>query len=180
MKSGKSLELIARVAPYEFAHKRVLYVQSKKDVRDEGITSRAGINTKATRVSSLSEVKNNVDVIGIDEVHMFHEDDAKYIEKWLRKGKEVFASGLDLDYSATLTPMVRRLVELKPELVITKTAVCEACHEYRALFTQILHKGKAVLGGLPSIVPEDGTYVYQARCRDCYEHPAYSKKSAAA
>jgi thymidine kinase len=177
MKSGKSLELIARVAPYEFANKRVLYVQSNKDVRDEGITSRAGINTKATRVRSLAEVKNNVDVIGIDEVHMFDESDAQYIARWLKKGKEVFASGLDLDYSASLTPMVKRLIELKPENIITKTAVCEACHEYRALFTQILHKGQPVLGGLPPIVPEDGTYVYQARCRDCYEHPAYSRKS---
>ena len=174
MKSGKSLELIARVAPYEFANKKVLYVKSSKDVRDQGITSRAGINTKAVHVSSLSEVKNHVDVIGIDEVHMFDEDDAKYIDEWLNNGKEVFASGLDLDYSATITPMVRRLVELKPELILTKTAVCEACHEYRALFTQIIHKGKPVLGGLPPIVPEDGTYIYQARCRNCYKHPAYS------
>ena len=178
MKSGKSLELIARVAPYEFAHKKVLYVQSNRDVRDqEGIiTSRAGINTKATRVASLGEVKNNVDVIGIDEVHMFDEDDARFVQKWLKKGKEVFASGLDLDYSATITPMVKRLLELKPERVITKTSVCEACHEYRALFTQILYRGRPVLGGLPPIVPEDGTYVYQARCRDCYQHPAYTNK----
>ncbi len=170
MKSGKSLELIARVAPYEFADKKVLYVQTKKDVRDEGIKSRIGINTRASRVKSLAEVKNGFDVIGIDEVHMFDIKDIGMIKRWLGEGKEVFASGLDLDYSATLTPMVRKILELKPDLIINKVAVCEVCHDYSAQFTQILHHGEPVLGGLPHIVPEDGTYEYQARCRACYIH----------
>jgi thymidine kinase len=168
MKSGKSLELIARVAPYEFAKKKVLYVQTKKDVRDEGITSRIGINTRALRIKSLKEVVNGFDVIGIDEVHMFDETDIAHIKKWLQEGKEIFASGLDLDYSATLTPMVKKILELKPDRIINKLAVCEVCHDYSAQFTQILHHGKAVLSGLPHIVPEDGTYQYQARCRNCY------------
>lgn len=168
MKSGKSLELIARVAPYEFADKKVLYVQSKKDVRDEGITSRVGLNTRAERVASLADIKNGVDVIGVDEVHMFPETDAKYIAKWVRDGKQVFLTGLDLDYSATLQPMIKKILELKPHNIIIKKAVCEVCHKYKAQFTQILHNGEPVLGGLPPLVPEDGTYVYQARCRDCY------------
>lgn len=44
MKSGKSLELISRVAPYEFAHDRVLYVQPKANTRDEGVWSRGGLS----------------------------------------------------------------------------------------------------------------------------------------
>lgn len=168
MKSGKSLELIARVAPYEFADKKVLYIQSKTDVRDEGITSRIGLNTKAVRVKSLIDVKNGVDVIGIDEVHMFPTSDARVIEKWVLGGKEVFVTGLDLDYSATLQPMIKKILELKPNNIIIKKAVCECCHKYRGQFTQILHNGEPVLEGLPPIVPEDGTYVYQPRCRKCY------------
>lgn len=168
MKSGKSLELIARVAPYEFADKKVLYIQSNKDVRDKGITSRIGLNTNATQVASLADVKNGVDVIGIDEVHMFPISDARIIEKWVRADKQVFVTGLDLDYSATLQPMIKKILELKPNNIIIKKAVCECCHKYRAQFTQILHNGEAVLGGLPPVVPEDGTYVYQARCRKCY------------
>ena len=168
MKSGKSLELIARVAPYEFAEKKVLYIQPKKDVREEGIKSRIGINTRAERVKSLSQVKNGVDVIGIDEVHMFPITDAEYIAKWLSEGKQVFVTGLDLDYSGRLQPMIARIMELKPHNIIVKKAVCEACHKYKAQYTQILHNGEPVLGGLPPIVPEDGTYVYEARCRDCH------------
>ena len=168
MKSGKSLELIARVAPYEFAEKKVLYLQPHSDVRDSGITSRAGINTKASRVKSLAEIDNGFDVIAVDEVNMFDEKDYKTIDKWVGEGKEVFVSGLDLDYSGRLIPIVKKIFELKPDLLITKLAVCDVCHRYNAQFTQILDKGKPVLEGLPSLVPEDGTYVYEARCRDCY------------
>lgn len=168
MKSGKSLELIARVAPYEHAKKKVLYVKSKKDVRDKTLHSRIGLNTRALSVKTLKEVTNGFDVIGIDEVHMFPASDVKQIVKWLSEGRDVFASGLDLDYSATLTPMVTKILELKPDKIITKVAVCEGCHKYTAQFTQIFKGGKPVLGGLPPVVPEDGTYIYEPRCRDCY------------
>lgn len=168
MKSGKSLELIARVAPYEFAEKKVLYLQPHKDVRDEGITSRAGINTKAKRVNSLAEVNNGFDVIAVDEINMFPEKDAAVIANWLKKGKDVFLSGLDLDYSGTMMPIIKKVLELKPDKVITKLAVCEVCRSYTAQFTQILDNGKPVLGGLSPVTPEDGRYVYEARCRNCY------------
>jgi thymidine kinase len=168
MKSGKSLELIARVAPYEFAEKKVLYLQPHSDVRDSGITSRAGINTKASRVKSLAEIDNGFDVIAVDEVNMFDEKDSRVVDKWVREGKEVFVSGLDLDYSGTMMPIVKKIFELKPDLLITKLAVCDKCHRYNAQFTQIFDKRKPVMEGLPSLVPEDGTYIYEARCRDCY------------
>ena len=106
--------------PYEFAEKKVLYIQPKKDVREEGIKSRIGINTRAERVKSLSQVKNGVDVIGIDEVHMFPITDAEYIAKWLSEGKQVFVTGLDLDYSGRLQPMIARIMELKPHNIIVK------------------------------------------------------------
>lgn len=168
MKSGKSLELIARVAPYEFADKKVLYLQPHSDVRDSGIKSRAGINTKAKRVKKLSEINNGFDVIAVDEVNMFEAGDAVQIGKWVKQGKEIFVSGLDLDYSGTMMPIIKEVLELKPDLIITKLAVCDVCHQYNAQFTQILDKGQPVLGGLPSLVPEDGTYLYEARCRNCY------------
>jgi len=169
IKSGKSLELIARVAPYEFANKKVVYVQPHKNVRDDGITSRLGISTNAQRVKTLAEVADDVDVIGIDEVHMLPVSDAAYIEDWLKRDKEVVVSGLDIDYSATLTPMVVKLLQLKPDLVINKLSVCEVCRQHNAQFTQIIDNGKLVLGGLPAVVPEDGTYQYQARCRACFK-----------
>lgn len=168
MKSGKSLELIARVAPHEFADSRVLYVQPKANIRDEGVSSRLGINTKAASVKSLKSIKEGFDVIGIDEVHMFAVKDIDCIEKWLRQGKALFISGLDLDYRGKMPPIIKKLLELKPEKTIMKHAVCDSCKKYEAQFTQIFHKDKPVLGGLPIIVPDDGTYRYNASCRTCF------------
>lgn len=168
MKSGKSLELIARVAPYEFANQQVLYVQPEANVRDTGISSRLGINTKAISVTSLEDISTPFDVIGIDEANMFDPKDAEVIEKWLTQGRSVFISGLDLDYRGKMPPIILKLLELKPETIITKIAVCDICKQYRAQFTQIVHEGEPILSGLPLITPEDGTYTYQARCRECF------------
>jgi thymidine kinase len=168
MKSGKSLELIARVAPYEFADQKVLYVQPHANTRDAGIRSRLGINTNAVSVASLSEITEPFDVVGIDEIHMFDPKDASVIEDWIKQGKAVFVSGLDLDYRAKMPPIVARLMEIKPDVIISKIAVCDICKKYQAQFSQIVHNGEPVLAGLPLITPEDGTYEYQARCRDCF------------
>ena len=168
MKSGKSLELIARVAPYEFADHQVLYAQPKANVRDEGVASRLGLNTKAVNVRSLKSIKNRFDAIGIDEVHMFAVKDIEVIEKWLKQGKQLFISGLDLDYRGKMPPVIKKLLELKPEKTITKLAVCDTCKKYEARFTQIIHNGKPVLSGLPIIIPDDGTYKYIASCRSCF------------
>lgn len=168
MKSGKTLELIARVAPYEFADQRVLYVQSAHNVRDDGICSRLGLNTKAIRVNSLTEIKQDFDVMGVDESLMFPTSDLPLIEKWLAQGKTLFFSSLDLDYRAKMPEIIKDLVELKPDQIIYKTAVCDVCKQYDARFSQILHNGELVLEGLPTVTPEDGTYEYQARCRKCF------------
>jgi thymidine kinase len=168
MKSGKSLELIARVAPHVFAHQQVRYLQPRANVRDTGISSRLGINTDAMSVRSLEELTEPFDVVGVDEIHMFDTADAAVIDRWLQAGKTVFISGLDLDYRATVPPIITRLYELKPDTIILKRAVCDTCHKYNALFTQIIHNKKPVLGGLPVVVPEDGTYQYEARCRTCF------------
>lgn len=171
MKSGKSLELIARIAPYEFAGKKVLYAQPNHNVRDDGVVSRSGLKVKAIKVTTLTEIPKGFDVIGIDEINMFAEGDARQVFDWLNDNKEVVVSGLDLSYKAELIPIIARLLELKPDTIISKLAVCEVCLNYEAKFTQILHKGEPLLGGISIISPEDGTYVYEPRCRSCYVRP---------
>lgn len=168
MKSGKSLELIARVAPHQFADHEVVYVQPYANVRDTGVSSRLGVNTEALSVKSLNDVPKNFDVIGIDEIHMFKTKDLKHVEDWLRAGKSLFISGLDLDYRGKMPPIIQNLLELKPEKTITKLAVCDICKKYKAQFSQIIHNMEPVLGGLPLVTIDDGSYQFQARCRDCF------------
>lgn len=168
MKSGKSLELIARVEPFRFAKKKVLYLQPKLNTRESDITSRSGVNIGARVVSSLQEVDDSFDVVGIDEIHMFNVEDASIIDQWIRAGKDVFVSGLDLDYRGTMLEVIHKLLELSPDSMIVKRAVCESCHAYDARFTQVLDNGEPVLAGLPQIIPDDGAYTYEARCRKCF------------
>ena len=168
MKSGKSLELIARVAPFAFADKKILYVSPGRNVRESNVQSRLGINAEAMVASSLSEIPSTFDVVGVDEVHMFDETDAPIIEQWVKGGKDVFISGLDLDYRGGMIPIVQRIFEFRPDTVLMKYAVCEVCHVYDARFTQILKDGVAVRGGLPPVVPDDGSYQYETRCRACF------------
>lgn len=169
MKSGKSLELIAQVAPYEHTEKNVVYVQPEANTRDKGIQSRLGVNATALTINSLCDVEQPFDVIGIDEVHMFPETDKDIVEKWIHKGKNIIASGLDLDYRGKMLPIILRLHELKPDVLITKHAVCDACKEYNAHFTQILTNQQPILGGLDAVTIDDGSYDFQARCRDCFQ-----------
>jgi len=168
MKSGKSLELIARVAPYKFADKKVLYVQPQLNVRDKDIKSRLGVGIKAQKIKSLNDITESFDVIGIDEIHMFDSLGYTTVSKWLKNGREVFASGLDLNYQGKMIPIIKHLLELKPEHIVSKTAVCDVCKNYCAIYTQILNGNKIIKAGLPDIIPEDGAYVYQARCRNCF------------
>lgn len=137
-------------------------------MRDIGIQSRMGIGAAALSLQTLSEVDDGFDVIGIDEIHMFHESDERIINKWLVEGKNIIASGLDLDYRGKMMPIIIRLLELKPDKLVTNKAVCDSCKKYDARFTQILKSGIAIHSGLPHVVPEDGTYEYQARCRGCF------------
>lgn len=168
MKSRKSSELLSRMSPYEHTDQTVLYVQPEANVRDIGIRSRMGIGAAALSLQTLREVDDQFDVIGIDEIHMFHESDEQIINKWLVEGKNIIASGLDLDYRGKMMPIIIRLLELKPDKLVTNKAVCDSCKKYDARFTQILKSGIAVQSGLPHVVPEDGTYEYQARCRGCF------------
>lgn len=172
MKSGKSAELNARVTPYLHARDTdVLFIQPESNVRDGGIIkSRMGSYAAATVVRSLSEIEQPFDVVGIDEVHMFKKRDVGIIRNWLHDDRDVFLSGLDLDYRGKMIPIVQRLFELRHDELIMKTAICDECADRHrpAHFSQILRNNVPLLGGLPPVVPEDGTYEYQARCRECF------------
>lgn len=180
MKSGKSLELIARMQPYEFTDKKLLLVQPAANVRDSGIVSRSGLSKTAQKVTSLHDVLvDDYDVIGIDEVHMFEPQETALVQTWILAGKQIIASGLDLDYSATLIPIIGKLLALKPEKIIDRRSVCELCKRLSGRYSQIVHNGRVIRAGLPSVVPEDGTYAYRPVCRTCYFSDEIPTDSAA-
>ena len=169
MKSGKSFDLISFFAPLQYTDIPFTLYQSARNVRDEQIYSRNGIGLKAQKVASLQELlPATSQIIGIDEVHMFDPSEVVYIEKLLDQGIKVIASGLDLDYQGNMFETTRRLLELSPKEVRYRRAVCERCKSPEAIYSQVLRDSIPLTEGMPPMIPEDGTFSYQATCRKCF------------
>ena len=174
MKSGKSLALISTLSPLQFTRVRHRVYQSERHVRDTGVTSRSGGELATTKVSSLhAALDEQLDVVGVDEVHMFDLDDMAVIDELLRRGTRVVVAGIDLDHRGELFAPVRALLELGPDTVAYRRAVCDQCREFSATHTQVLRSGEPFLDHLggSEALPDDGTFSYEARCRSCFVRP---------
>ena len=168
MKSGKSFDLISHFAPLQYTDIPFELYQSARNVRDAEIWSRNGISLKAKKVHDLSEtLQSDAKVIGIDEVHMFEEDNATYVDELLKRGVKVIVSGLDTSYQGNMFGIVKRLLELGPTEVTYRKSVCEECRVPNAIYTQVFKDNKPLFKGDP-VLPEDGTYIYKPVCRNCF------------
>ncbi len=169
MKSGKSFDLISYFAPLKFTDIPHILYQSKRNVRDEHISSRNGVVIEAKKVSALSEaLENNFTIVGIDELHMFDPKDVAVVAELLKRGVKVVAAGLDLDYRGKMFDVVKGLLELGPKEVRYKRAVCELCRQPSAVYSQVFSKGLPLTEGMPPVIPDDGTFTYQPVCRNCF------------
>ena len=169
MKSGKSFEMISHFMPLGYTDISFGIYQPIKNIRDENTWSRSGLSVKAKKIQTLYDIlENNEAIVGIDEIHMFEESDAKAVSALLKNNVKVFASGLDMDYRGKMFPIIKRLFELGPQKVNYKRAVCEICKKPQAVYTQIYQNGVPITNGVPSIIPEDGTYEYRPVCQNCF------------
>jgi thymidine kinase len=170
MKSGKSFELINHFMFLEKKNVSFGLYQSLRNVRDKKIWSRDGIEINAGKIDSLSEIKReNVEVVGVDEIHMFPAEDVGIIKDLLERGVKVIIAGLDTDYQGKMFSIVRKLLDLKPGKVEYKKAICEICWKEEAIYTQIFKDKEFILDGLPPVVPDDGTYTYKPVCKNCFK-----------
>lgn len=169
MKSGKSFDLISHFAPLQYTDISYILYQSSRNVRDEKISSRNGVGIEAKKITNLKEaLDKNFSVIGIDEVHMFDSADVVVVAQLLKNGVKVVAAGLDMDYKGKIFDIVKSLLELGPKEVRYRRAACEVCRLPEAVYTQVFNKGEPVVVGMPSVIPDDGTFTYQPVCRHCF------------
>ena len=169
MKSGKSFDLISHFSPLQYTTSTFALYQPDKNVRDEKIASRSGLFLEAKKIKNLSSLLDvPASVVGIDEIHMFNPADISTIHDLLVRGTDVVVSGLDMDYRGVMFPIVQKLFELGPREVRYKRAVCNLCKAYTGIHTQIYHNGQALTGGIPSVIPDDGTFIYEPVCRTCF------------
>jgi thymidine kinase len=169
MKSGKSYELISHFAPLKYTEIAYRVYQPFKNVRDEQIQSRNGSLLEGKKIKSLREIlEDDVAVVGIDEFHMFGDDDIDVVDSLLCQKKTLIISSLDTDYRGRLFDNVTSLFALGPKEVKFRRAVCEVCKIPDAVYTQIFDGDKPLLSGMPASVPEDGRFSYVPMCRSCF------------
>ena len=128
MKSGKSYDLISFFAPLKYTNIPYALYQSARNVRDEKVSSRNGVNLEAKKVLSLEEaLHSNYQVVGVDETHMFGAEDIEVVRELLKNKVKVIISGLDLDYRGKMFEIIKGFFELGPKEVRYRRAVCELC-----------------------------------------------------
>jgi len=172
MFAGKTEELIRRIKTLEFAKKNVLVFKPALDNRysNTKVVSHAGSSVESIVVpdarSILDFVKDDTDVIAIDEVQFFDEDVLLVCDYLAKKGKRVMCAGLDTDFRAEPFGVMPRLIT-DAEFVTKLTAVCMKCGA-PATRTQRLVNGRPAQYTDP-IIMVGAAEAYEARCRHCHE-----------
>jgi thymidine kinase len=172
MFAGKTEELIRRIKTLEFAKKNVLVFKPALDNRysNTKVVSHAGSSVESIVVpdarSILDFVKDDTDVIAIDEIQFFDEDVLLVCDYLAKKGKRVMCAGLDTDFRAEPFGVMPRLIT-DAEFVTKLTAVCMKCGA-PATRTQRLVNGRPAQYTDP-IIMVGAAEAYEARCRHCHE-----------
>lgn len=172
MFAGKTEELIRRIKVLEFAKKNVLVFKPAIDNRysDTRVVSHAGSSTESIVVadsrSILDFVREDTDVIAIDEVQFFDPEILLVCDYLAKRGKRVMVAGLDTDFRAEPFGVMPQLIT-DAEFVTKLTAVCTKCGA-PATRTQRIVNGKPASYTDP-IILVGAAESYEARCRHCHE-----------
>jgi len=166
MFSGKSEELIRRLRRAQIAKQNVQIFKPLLDNRysEDHIVSHSEMRIASENVRNsdelLAHVKDDTDVVGIDEGQFFDPNLPAACNTLADRGKRVIVAGLDQDY-------LGRPFEPMPQLLaiaeyITKTlAICVVCGApANRTYRKVKRGGRVVVGG---------SDLYEARCRRCFE-----------
>lgn len=175
MSCGKTEELLRRIRRAIIAKKKVKVISPLVDTRAHGdyIESRNGLWLDAIKVKASAQilgiVKDEDEIIAIDELQFFDEHIVKVISNLMAAGKKVIGTGLDLDFKAEPFGYMPELMCLATN-VMKLSAVCMKCGGDNATRTQRLIDGKPADKSSPLIMI-GGDETYEARCVKCYELP---------
>lgn len=180
MFSGKSEELMRRLRRAKIARQNVLTFKHFYDNRHSltYVVSHDGNKLEAEPLTAVGDIlalvtKQEITVIGIDEVQFFPNDIIPVICQLVQHGKRVIVAGLDLDFRGVPFGCMPTLMAIADK--VTKLqAICTECG-VDAHFTQRLVNGKPARYNDP-IILIGAQEAYEARCRGCYsidQHHAF-------
>jgi thymidine kinase len=166
MFSGKSEELIRRLRRAQIARQKVQIFKPLVDNRfsEQHIVSHSDMRMESENVASSDEiiaaVRDDTEVVGIDEGQFFDAHLPAACNTLADRGKRVIVAGLDQDY-------LGRPFEPMPQLLaiaeyITKTlAICVVCGNPANHTQRLVSSSDRVLVGASGL--------YEARCRECFD-----------
>jgi thymidine kinase len=166
MFSGKSEELIRRLRRAQIAKQKVQIFKPLIDDRysADHIVSHSEMRIPSETVKTsddlIGRVREDTEVVGIDEGQFFDANLPAACNTLADRGKRVIVAGLDQDY-------LGRPFEPMPQLLaiaeyITKTlAICVVCGAPANHTQRLVHSSDRVLVGASGL--------YEARCRHCFD-----------
>lgn len=178
MFAGKSEELLRRIRILRFSKQNIICFKPSIDDRysKDEIASHAGGKYKAYAVKNVEEmkslIKDNTDVVAIDEIQFFSHDVIDFLEALADKGIRVIVAGLDMDFRGEPFSFMGELLA-RAEFVTKLTAACKVCGK-AASRTQRIINGKPAYYE-DEIVVVGADECYEARCRKHHEVPHKSK-----
>lgn len=171
MYSGKSEELIRRLKRAKIAKQNVIVFKPGIDDRysKDDVVSHSGYAINAVAIQKSSQIydyiKNDTQVVGIDEVQFFDDEIVDIAIDLANKGIRVIAAGLDMDFKGEPFGPTPRLLAVA-EFVDKIQAICSVCGQ-PATRSQRLIDGKPAKYDEP-IIQVGAVESYEARCRKCH------------
>ncbi len=166
MFSGKSEELIRRLRRAQIARQKVQVFKPGVDTRysNDHVVSHSEMRLPSENVRTSAEllqrVREDTEVVGVDEGQFFDPELPMVCNTLADMGKRVIVAGLDQDYlGKPFEPMPQLLAIAE---YITKTlAICMVCGNPANHTQRLVANSDRVLLGA------QGTY--EARCRRCFD-----------
>jgi len=166
MFSGKTQELIRRLKLATIARQKVQVFNSHLDTRyaREKIVSHDKSALSAEPVKTAREilklVREDTQVVGIDEAHFFGPDIVDAAQKLANDGRRVIVAGLDQDFRGEPFDNMARLMAVA-EYVTKNLAICMVCGNPAHYSQRLTSSEKRI-----DVGAEDK---YEARCRKCFK-----------
>lgn len=177
MFSGKTSSLEKEIKRFAIAGYSTVAFKPAIDTRskDERIVTHDNTSFLGIKVDDIYQIreyinKNDVDVIGIDEVQFLGgeiNDIINEIESFLNDGKTVVVAGLDMDYSAKPFEIVKELMP-RADYLNKHHAVCTRCGSDAWVSKRKTNSDKRIVIG--------ATEEYEPLCRRCYNEMMKKEK----
>jgi thymidine kinase len=164
MFSGKTEELIRRLKRARIANLKVEIFKPSLDIRfhEQNIVSHdenAILSTPIDHSSTILQLANEVDVIGIDEAQFFDNQLPDTCDQLALQGSRVIVAGLDMDYSGKPFGQIPYLLA-KADYITKLHAICMRCGNIANYSYRKTSADSQLLLGEKDL--------YEPRCRNCY------------